>query len=77
MIEAPDDRADELPELLNNFLRTLDHPERRLFLRRYWFSVTVEALAKEEGTTKNAITVRLYKTRNKLKAYLQERGYTV
>ena len=77
MIEAPDDRADELPELLNSFLRTLDQPERRLFLRRYWFSVSVETLAKEEGTTKNAITVRLYKTRNKLKAYLQERGYTV
>ena len=77
MIEAPDDRADELPELFNDFLRTLDRPERRLFLRRYWFSVTVEALAKEEGTTKNAITVRLYKTRNKLKSYLQERGYTV
>ena len=77
MIQAPDDRADELPDLLNGFLRTLDHPERRLFLRRYWFSVSVEALAKEEGTTKNAITVRLYKTRNKLKAYLQERGYTV
>ena len=77
MIEAPDDRADELPELLNSFLRTLDHPERRLFLRRYWFSVSVETLAIEEGTTKNAITVRLYKTRNKLKAYLQERGYTI
>jgi RNA polymerase sigma-70 factor (ECF subfamily) len=77
MVQASDDRADELPELLNGFLRTLDHPERRLFLRRYWFSVSVEALAAEEGTTKNAITVRLYKTRNKLKVYLQERGYTV
>ena len=77
MIEAPDDRADELPELLNDFLRTLDTPERRLFLRRYWFSVSVETLAFEEGITKNAVTVKLYKTRNKLKAYLKERGYTV
>ncbi len=77
MVQAPDDRADELPELLNGFLRTLDFPERRLFLRRYWFSVPVESLAKEEGTTKNAITVRIYKTRNKLRAYLKERGYTV
>ena len=77
MIQAPDDRADELPELLNDFLRSLPLHERRLFLRRYWFSVSTEALAKEEGTTKNAVTVRLYKTRNKLKAYLKERGYTV
>ena len=77
MIQAPDERADELPELLNDFLRTLDLPERRLFLRRYWLSVPTAKLAEEEGTTKNAVTVRLYKTRNKLKAYLQERGYTV
>ena len=77
MIEAPDDRADELPELFNDFLRTLDRPERRLFLRRYWLSVPTAKLAEEEGSSKNAITVRLYKTRNKLKAYLQERGYTV
>ena len=66
-----------MPELLNAFLRTLDSRERRLFLRRYWVSVSLEALANEEGTTKNAVTVRLYKTRNKLKVYLQERGYTV
>ena len=77
MIQAPDERADELPELLNDFLRTLDLPERRLFLRRYWLSVPTAKLAEEEGTTQNAVTVRLYKTRNKLKAYLQERGYTV
>ena len=77
MIEAPDERADELPELLNDFLRTLDLPERRLFLRRYWLSVPTAKLAEEEGSSKNAVTVRLYKTRNKLKAYLKERGYTV
>ena len=77
MIQAPDDRADELPELLNGFLRTLDLPERRMFLRRYWFSIPLEALAFEAGTTKNAVVVKLYKTRNKLKAYLKERGYTV
>jgi RNA polymerase sigma-70 factor (ECF subfamily) len=77
MIQAPDDRADELPELLNGFLRTLDLPERRMFLRRYWLSIPLEALAFEAGTTKNAVVVKLYKTRNKLKAYLKERGYTV
>ena len=77
MIQAPDERADELPELLNDFLRTLDLPERRLFLRRYWLSVPTAKLAEEEGSSKNAVTVRLYKTRNKLKAYLKERGYTV
>ena len=43
--------------------------------------LALSVLAKPGGsdgsTSKNAVTVRLYKTRNKLKAYLQERGYTV
>ena len=74
-VPAPDERADELPALLNDFLRTLEFPERRLFLRRYWLSIPVETLAKEEQTTVNAINVRIYKTRKKLRAYLLERGY--
>ena len=74
-VPAPDERADELPALLNDFLRTLEFPERRLFLRRYWLSIPVETLAREERTTVNAIHVRVYKTRKKLRAYLLERGY--
>ena len=74
-VPAPDERADELPALVNDFLRPLEFPERRLFLRRYWLSIPVETLAKEEQTTVNAINVRIYKTRKKLRAYLLERGY--
>ncbi|MBQ9150615.1 MAG: sigma-70 family RNA polymerase sigma factor [Clostridia bacterium] len=76
-VRAPDEYADELPALLNSFLYSLEITECRLFLRRYWYSVSVEDLAREEGTTKNAITVRIYKTRKKLRAYLKERGYSV
>ena len=76
-VQAPDDSADELPELLNAFLRSLDTTERRVFLRRYWLSVSPEDIAREEGTTKNAVTVRLYKTRGKLRTFLKERGYSL
>ena len=76
-MQAPDDSADELPELLNAFLRSLDTTERRVFLRRYWLSVSPEDIAREEGTTKNAVTVRLYKTRGKLRTFLKERGYSL
>jgi DNA-directed RNA polymerase specialized sigma24 family protein len=34
-------------------------------------------LAKAEGMTVNAVTVKLYKTRNKLRKFLEERGYKV
>lgn len=74
-IPAPEEAASELPELLNEFLAGLRPTDRRLFVRRYWYAMMPAELAEKEGMTVNAVTVRLYKTRNKLRAFLEERGY--
>ena len=74
-IPAPEEAADELPALLNEFLAGLKETDRRLFVRRYWYAMMPAALAKREGMTVNAVTVKLYKTRNKLRKFLEERGY--
>ena len=74
-IPAPEEAADELPELLNEFLAGLKETDRRLFVRRYWYAMMPTELAKREGMTVNAVTVKLYKTRNKLRKFLEERGY--
>jgi RNA polymerase sigma-70 factor (ECF subfamily) len=65
-IPAPEEAAGELPELLNEFLAGLKDTDRRLFVRRYWYAMMPAELAKREGMTVNAVTVKLYKTRNKL-----------
>lgn len=73
---APTDISqDVLRELIQAFLHTLDDTDRRLFLGRYWYACTVKALAKAWSMTPNAVSLRLYKTREKLKAFLIERGY--
>ena len=76
-IPAPEEAAGELPELLNEFLAGLKETDRRLFIRRYWYAMMPAELAKREGMTVNAVTVKLYKTRNKLRKFLEERGYKV
>ena len=76
-IPAPEEAAEELPELLNEFLAGLKAADRRLFVRRYWYAMMPAELAKAEGMTVNAVTVKLYKTRNKLRKFLEERGYKV
>lgn len=76
-IPAPEEAAGELPELLNEFLAGLKETDRRLFVRRYWYAMMPAELAKREGMTVNAVTVKLYKTRNKLRKFLEERGYKV
>ena len=61
----------------DGFLAGLDDVERRLFVGRYWYTYEVNRLAGAYGMTPNAVTKQLGRTREKLRAYLAERGYTV
>lgn len=72
---APED--DTLRYLIDGFLRSADELDRRLFLGRYFHNYTVRRMAKAYGLTENAVSLRLYKMRDKLRAYLEKEGYTV
>jgi len=74
-ITPADTSQDVLRELLQIFLRSLDPIDRRLFLGRYWYAASVKALAHAWDMTPNAVSLRLYKTREKFKTFLTERGY--
>ena len=67
--------ARELGELLNKFLKTIKRDSRNMFLRRYWFGDSVTDIARDMGMTENAVSVRLSRTREQLRAYLQKAGY--
>ena len=74
---ASDVEDGELCSALDGFLAGLDDVERRLFVGRYWYTYEVNRLAGAYGMTPNAVTKQLGRTREKLRAYLAERGYTV
>ena len=76
-IPMRDEDAGDLPQLLNEFLEVLDPVERRILVRRYWYAMPPAKIAALEGISQNAVNVRIYKTRNKLRLFLKERGYTV
>ena len=76
-IPMPDDTSPELAELLTAFLREQGETDRVLFVGRYWLACTVEELARRTGLTQKAVHMRLFKTRERLRAYLEERGYRV
>lgn len=67
--------ARELGRAINRFLDTLDKQSRMLFVKRYWFGDHIPSLAKEMGLTQGAVSVRLHRTRNKLKDYLYKEGF--
>ena len=67
----------QLCEWLNDFLEGLEPSERKLFVGRYWYAHPVNRMAEAYGMTQNAVSKQLARTREKLRVYLAERGYTV
>ena len=67
----------EVSRLVSDFLRTRSDTDRRLFLGRYWYNLSVKELARQWGLTANAVSSRLRRTRESLRAYLEAGGYTV
>lgn len=67
--------AQVLAEALDQFLDGLPQVERVMFVRRYWFGDSIPALAGYLGITRHNTTVRLSRTRDKLKKYLQKEGF--
>lgn len=69
--------ADELTASLDRFLETLDRDTRVMFVRRYWFGDEIAAIARRFQKSNHYISVRLCRTRNRLKDHLQKEGYDV
>jgi RNA polymerase sigma-70 factor (ECF subfamily) len=76
-IPMPDEESPVLAEELAAFLKTEGEVDRVLFVGRYWFACSVEELARRTGLTKRAVHMRIFRTRERLRAYLVERGYSV
>lgn len=77
-IPAPEETdASELLSHIKAFLAEIDGTDRKLFVGRYFHAYEVQRMAEGYGLTPNAVSLRLYKTREKLRVYLTERGYTV
>ena len=66
--------AKELSALLDTFLEKLDEINRVMFVRRYWYSDSISDIAQLLDMNNHTITVRLSRTREKLRQYLIEKG---
>lgn len=74
--EAEIDRR-ELGRTIDTFLRTLTPDNRMVFLRRYWYMDTVAEIAVRYGISESAVTMRLNRTRSRLRTYLEKEGIQV
>lgn len=59
-----------LAGVLNRFVRELPDVEQRVFLRRYWYFDEIDTIARRFGMGKSKVKTMLFRTRKKLKTYL-------
>lgn len=64
-------------DLLNRFLDALPAETCKLFVRRYWYMTPIKELAREYGISESNATVTLFRTREKLKDYLEKEGVSL
>ena len=64
----------EAADLISAFLRRLTKESRVIFLRRYWYGESLEAIAAGLGCSGGKVKSSLFRTRGKLRAYLEEEG---
>ncbi|MGN1145576.1 MAG: RNA polymerase sigma factor, partial [Acetatifactor sp.] len=66
--------AAELERLINAFLHTLPQKDCNVFLRRYWYVEEYNEIAKRYQMKLNTVKTSLFRTRAKLREYLEKEG---
>lgn len=69
--------AKELQRAINEFLKTLPEKDCNVFLRRYWYSEEYNEIAERYGMKLNSVKTSLFRTRGKMKAFLEKQGINV
>ena len=69
--------ANEAARIIDEFLETLDKENRIIFVRRYWHSDSIADIAKLFHASNHNISVRLSRTREKLRKHLIKKGVSL
>ena len=73
--QAVDNRI--LVDKLNIFLEGLPAETRKIFMRRYWEVCSIQEIAELYGISESKVKVSLFRTRGKLKSFLEREGITL
>ncbi len=67
--------ARELTQSIDRFLAALPETERDMFVCRYWFLSPIAEIGEKFGAGTSKVKSTLFRTRNKLKAHLEQEGF--
>ena len=67
----------EISSAIDAFLRSEERENRVTFVLRYWYCLPLDEIAKRTGCGVQTVKSRLFRTRKKLKEYLEREGITL
>lgn len=67
----------ELSVYINDFLAQSEEKNRKIFMARYYYNMSVEEIAAKLSMSKSAVKTRLFRLRQNLRTFLSERGVNV
>ena len=59
---------------ISDFLRDQSQENRTIFIRRYWYLKSISEIGDQLGISESKVKSSLFRTRNKLKIYLEKEG---
>ena len=75
-VEAEYDAA-VTAKAIDSFLRSVDSDNRIVFVRRYWYADSVISISERFNISESKVKSMLFRTRNKLKIYLEKEGVII
>lgn len=69
--------GEEIGEVLNRFLDSISQESRLIFMRRYWYTDTIQEIAARYNITESKVKTQLHRTRIKLHSFLESEGIYV
>ena len=63
-----------LEATINNFLRSLPKQNRKVFVQRYWYLMSIKEIVKDSNVSESKIKSMLFRERKKLKSILEKEG---
>lgn len=64
----------EIGQLLDSFFETLKKEQRMMFIRRYWYGDSISEIAQTFGVGESKVKTSLFRTRSKLRDFLEREG---
>ena len=69
--------GEEIGRVLNRFLDSISMESRLIFMRRYWYTDSIQEIAARYHISQSKVKTQLHRTRNKLQLFLESEGIYV